>query len=609
VASETDPSGRTRRYVRDALGQVIRVERPGDRWSEYAYDASGRVVKVTHAGGTELRYRYRADGEMIEAIGPDTAVSFQRDELGRVVREARDGMWVGSEYGPKDVRTRIFSSFGADQRIDRTVMGDATRVSDGAFLATFAVDGFGLELERTLPGGIKSRWDRDALGREVQQTITRGDRALRTRKLRWGPDDRLNEVDDSRHGVTRHGHDVTGGHAWTQHPGGEVALKLPNAVGDRFCTPDRTDRRYGPSGELLWADGPDGRTTWRYDDEGMLAEKIAPSGATWRFSWNGAGMLAAVERPDGEIVRFQYDAIGRRIAKTIGTTTHHTLWDGDVPLHEWTTEDGETTGPTTSWIFEPETCAPLGKRVDDEVFGIVTDHLGTPQAMFDAAGEMVWVADVDPWGRLQRLEGDAQACPFRWPGQREDAETGLHYNRFRYYDPDAGIYVSPDPIGWLGGLRPYAYADDVLSGCDPFGLKSANKAQGDAGEAAAKKWLEENDNHVLGSMENKSGHGVDIVYRTPEGDIEVAEVKTNGSALNKDQKKGADSLAQSRADRCLRQKGAWKSGKKGSRKLAKKVMRQVAEKGAVQGLVFKYDVDANGVKLRDGYPKRWKACK
>ena len=62
------------------------------------------------------------------------------------------------------------------------------------------------------------------------------------------------------------------------------------------------------------------------------------------------------------------------------------------------------------------------------------------------------------------------SCPWRWPGQYEDEETGLYYNRFRYYDPDAGRYISQDPIGLAGGLSPYAYTRDPLTIVDPLGL-------------------------------------------------------------------------------------------------------------------------------------------
>jgi RHS repeat-associated protein len=74
--------------------------------------------------------------------------------------------------------------------------------------------------------------------------------------------------------------------------------------------------------------------------------------------------------------------------------------------------------------------------------------------------------------RLRNLEGERQTCPFRWPGQYEDEETGLYYNRFRFYDPDAGQYASQDPIGLYGGLKSYAYVVDPNAWIDPFGLTS-----------------------------------------------------------------------------------------------------------------------------------------
>jgi RHS repeat-associated protein len=66
-------------------------------------------------------------------------------------------------------------------------------------------------------------------------------------------------------------------------------------------------------------------------------------------------------------------------------------------------------------------------------------------------------------------------CPFRYQGQYEDAETGLYYNRFRYYSPEEGIYLSQDPIRLNGGSTLYAYVHDLNSWIDPFGLnKNSN---------------------------------------------------------------------------------------------------------------------------------------
>ena len=130
---------------------------------------------------------------------------------------------------------------------------------------------------------------------------------------------------------------------------------------------------------------------------------------------------------------------------------------------------GTPDAPIT-WVFEPERFAPLAKLTATNRYGVVTDHLGTPTAMLDEQGQTTWSADIGVYGELRNGVGEKGACPFRWPGQYEDAETGLYYNRFRYYDPEAGEYVSQDPIGLRGGLAPYAYVADSLAWRDPFGL-------------------------------------------------------------------------------------------------------------------------------------------
>jgi RHS repeat-associated protein len=113
----------------------------------------------------------------------------------------------------------------------------------------------------------------------------------------------------------------------------------------------------------------------------------------------------------------------------------------------------------------------MAKLVGGERLSIVTDHLGVPIAMHDAMGEEVWSAQTGTWGDLRRMSaGDAQDCPFRWPGQYEDIETGLYYNRFRYYDPEGGRYTSRDRLGLLGGAELYGYVARPLSHADPLGL-------------------------------------------------------------------------------------------------------------------------------------------
>ena len=178
-------------------------------------------------------------------------------------------------------------------------------------------------------------------------------------------------------------------------------------------------------------------------------------------------MLARVVRPDGKEVSFAYDALGRRIRKSFAGTTTHFVWDGNMPLHEWTEEAEEN---VVTWLFEQDTFVPAAKLVaNGDCFSIISDYLGTPMQAYDKEGNKVWEQELDIYGRQRKRP--SSFIPFKYQGQYEDAETGLYYNRFRYYDPNAGSYISQDPIGLEGDtLNLYNYVVDNNDGIDPLGL-------------------------------------------------------------------------------------------------------------------------------------------
>ena len=123
---------------------------------------------------------------------------------------------------------------------------------------------------------------------------------------------------------------------------------------------------------------------------------------------------------------------------------------------------------TTSYGWHPQTengTYPLFARVDNADGGkryvyYHNDHLATPQRVTDKSGTVVWAADYDSFGQANEraVTGQPFANPLRYPGQYYDAESGLHYNDRRYYDPATGRYTTRDPIGLEGGINLYAYA-------------------------------------------------------------------------------------------------------------------------------------------------------
>ena len=146
------------------------------------------------------------------------------------------------------------------------------------------------------------------------------------------------------------------------------------------------------------------------------------------------------------------------------------VWDGNVLLHETFKKDNSENTELTTWVFEENSFVPAAKLVGDKSYSILTDHLGTPYEAYDEEGEKVWARELDLYGNA--IAGDSSFIPFLYQGQYYDEEIGLAYNRFRYYSPESGTYISQDPIRLAGGLAFYGYVFDCNGWIDPWGLEN-----------------------------------------------------------------------------------------------------------------------------------------
>jgi RHS repeat-associated protein len=184
-------------------------------------------------------------------------------------------------------------------------------------------------------------------------------------------------------------------------------------------------------------------------------------------------------------MRFLFLILALAVQQTAG------VYAADVPLHEWREihhpdyeEDRGyftdiTKQPMTTWLFEEGTFVPAAKLTKTEKLSIVTNYMGTPEAMYREDGEAVWTCELNSYGKVRNFQGGSKTdCPFRYQGQYEDSETGLYYNRFRYYSPEEGVYISQDPIGIEGCLNLYAYIYNTYAIVDIFGLAPVRYVNG-----------------------------------------------------------------------------------------------------------------------------------
>nr|WP_321788553.1 RHS repeat-associated core domain-containing protein [Paraburkholderia sp. J94] len=236
------------------------------------------------------------------------------------------------------------------------------------------------------------------------------------------------------------------------------------------------------------------------------------------FDWDSFDrMVSASDRKMQ--ASYRYDALGRRISKltqphvavssAAGSGYRHMLrarlkaehgygltvygWDGDTLACEMDCEQRAT----THYIYEPGSFTPMmlarGALVMDSAdaadapevpdtpqpFTALAyyhcDQIGTPRELTDASGEVAWNAYYQAWGKAHEAISEAArkagiTNPLRFAGQYFDRETGLHYNRHRYYDPASGRFISKDPIGLAGGINAFQYAPNPISWTDPLGL-------------------------------------------------------------------------------------------------------------------------------------------
>lgn len=240
------------------------------------------------------------------------------------------------------------------------------------------------------------------------------------------------------------------------------------------------------SGRVIKRDEDD----YRYDDCGRLVEKTVLTDGfrpqRWRYRWDAQGQLSELITPQGECWTYRYDAFGRRISKrrakvTRGIVGYDYQWRGDQLVAETPVQADGTAVVESSvyWLYEPGALTPGARYEKGQLHYVVRDHMGTPRELLTESGEVVWAQKLSVWGRSERYrfggwnapnDESGPGCPWRFAGQWEDEESGLYYNRFRYYDSEAVQYLTPDPIGLTGGINNYSYVPNPLKYIDPLGL-------------------------------------------------------------------------------------------------------------------------------------------
>ncbi|MFO7784546.1 MAG: RHS repeat-associated core domain-containing protein, partial [Desulfatiglandales bacterium] len=226
-------------------------------------------------------------------------------------------------------------------------------------------------------------------------------------------------------------------------------------VGNRITSADTTaEWTYNPNNELQAYNG----VSFQYDPNGNTIQKTEESEVI-HYIYNEEDRLIRVEdNTNNVIAEYYYDPFGRRLWKEIDGERTWFLYSDEGLVAEMDASGNVIKSygwqPGATWTTDP-----LFMMKDGQYYFYHNDHLGTPQKMTSASGEVVWSAKYEAFGRAQ-VEIETVVNNLRFPGQYYDVDAELHYNYWRYYDPNIGRYLLPDPIGLDGGINFYSYADN-----------------------------------------------------------------------------------------------------------------------------------------------------
>lgn len=426
------------------------------------------LVEESYFDGRRVTIDYGPAGDVVRVENDHATLSFERDELMRIVVAQADDLELRYTYDARGDCTRVESSAG--RRIDykwdgRRRLVEMVDSSSGTY--EYAYEGRDLVTDVRLPNGCTQHFEYDARHRMVLRRVTRGDGTeVCSRTFSYDAAGRLTAYEDSLRGARRYTYDTVDAVTSVADDGVAVGFRhdsngnLLNTRGGDIVTYAAGDRptRVGTA-EL------------EYDDRGNLVVWRSPAGES-RFEYTGEGWLKRAVLANGTTVDYEYDGTARRTAKTVDGRRTEYAWNGVHLLQE------RTAGEAIEYLFMPGSFFLAGVTVRGRHYSYVFDQLGTPTELVDESGEIAWAADYSAHGEIIRVRSAKVPQPFRFLGQYCDDELGWHYNWHRYYHPVIGRFTSPDPLGFAAGINLYRYAPNPVNWVDPFGLAFASPGVG-----------------------------------------------------------------------------------------------------------------------------------
>ncbi|MEU2338731.1 RHS repeat-associated core domain-containing protein [Streptomyces sp. NPDC013172] len=534
LAKVTDGSGRTWEYMYDAAGNLIaetdfdnrlvRYERdPAGRLTArtsalgqvvgYTRDAMGRPIRI-NADGADTDFAYDLAGRLTDAVWSGGRLSRTYDAAGQLTEETINGRTLRLTYDAAGRLVRRRTPAGTDTVYAYDAAGRRISLSTAGHTVVSTHDAVGRETNRLWGSATRLALSWNSSDRPATQQVTGPNgAALPPQEYTWRADGALLATGEQHYTLDLAGR-ITHVRAaeWTEAYAYDTAGNQTTAAWPQtHAGSDAAGHREYVGSRLVAA----GQMRYVHDGSGRLVERrrtrLSRKPDIWRYAWDAQDRLTEVTNPEGTVWRYAYDPLGRRIAKQRlspgGKVLDETVfsWHEGILVEQSTALADAAVARSQTWEFDESGIEPLAQierhvnlpdaarttdmpqeEIDRRFYAIVTDIVGSPTALLDEHGDVVWRRTATLWGTTT-WNADASAyTPLRFPGQYHDAETGHHYNLHRHYDPDTGRYLSPDPLGLTAAPNPQTYVHNPLTWLDPYGLSPYQPIRVRAGQQVKK---------------------------------------------------------------------------------------------------------------------------
>ncbi len=479
----TAPNGATTAFQYDDLGQVVLENSPDRGVLTYTRDGAGNALQVTDASGGSTRRSFDARDRLIAEDLAGTAFDslYQYDGchngLRRLCQARRGDVVLDYQY----------NGFGEITSISQTVNGTSSELD-------FSYIGGHLG-EITYPNGAILTYHYDSAGLVSGVDLAQGGASrVVASGIRYAPLGPLQALEFGNGGRRNIGFDQAYRISSIDDPAYTVQLsydgasniaRVESSTGTRLAGYDALDRltaatnmagdhayRYDLNGNRLYSSADGIETRYEYEP---YSNRLAVTGAT-PVSLDARGNTLSLRgqsleySPDNRLTEvtgvasYRHNALGQRVEKSTADGSVYFIYGPQGHLLGELDSTGQVDRLYIYLEGQPLATVDYRDNPAGDLYFVHNDHLGTPQAMTDETGRVVWRAGYRPFGLADVDEdpdsdGQPVSLNLRFPGQYFDAETGLHYNYFRDYDPQSGRYVQSDPIGLGGGLNTYSYVD------------------------------------------------------------------------------------------------------------------------------------------------------